>query len=110
MYGDPDAGNLALLSIEAALLWNPTPPSGEPRILISQSYTVVGKHASLPEALRDVLSRNDNQGKLAAVEADARHLFVHVHDKAAADGLRDLAAYSLPLVHASEADALGWRK
>lgn len=88
VYGDPDARNLARLGIEAAVLWNRSPPSGAPRILIGQSYGVVGKHTSLPAALRVVLSCTDNQRKLAAVEADTRHLYVHIHDKAAADGLR----------------------
>lgn len=86
-YGDPDARSLARLNIESVLLINPCPPSGEPKILISQSWGVIGKSTSLPDALRHVLSRTDNQAKLAAVQADARHLYVHVHDMAAASGL-----------------------
>lgn len=89
-YGDRASRSLARLGVESAVLWNPSPPSGVPKILLSQSFSVIGEHTSLPDALRRVLARTDNQDKLAAAEADARHLYVFMHDRAAANGLRGI--------------------
>ena len=94
LYADPNARRLARLGVETAVLWNPSPPSDAPKILISQSFSVIGGHRSLPEALERVLARTDNQKKLAAADADVRHLYVLLHDRAAATGLR--GPWSLP--------------
>lgn len=94
VYTDPNARRLGRLGVETAVLWNLSPPSDAPKILVSQSFSVIGEHTSLPEALERVLGRTDNQKKLAAVEADARHLYVLLHDRAAATGLRGI--WSLP--------------
>lgn len=48
---------------------------------------MIGKLESLPDALARVLARTDNQDKLAAVDADARHLYLLLRDHAAASGL-----------------------
>jgi hypothetical protein len=92
LFGDPPARNLARLGADSALLWNEAPPSGEPRIILGPSFSVIGTHTSLPEALKRVLARTDNQDKLRAVDADERHLFIHVNDHAAASGLRGVWA------------------
>jgi len=52
------------------------------------SYDVIGEHTSLVEALGRVLAnKTDNQKKLAAADAHERHLYVHLEDRAAAEGL-----------------------
>jgi hypothetical protein len=81
---------LARLGVESAVLWDPSPPSGRPKILLGSSFSVIGTTASLPDALERVLARTDNQDKLAAVDADERHLYVRLNDHAAASGLRGI--------------------
>ena len=66
LYGDPTARRLARLGVESALLWNDAPPSGESRIILGSSFSVIGKHTSLPEALKRVLARTDNQDETAS--------------------------------------------
>jgi hypothetical protein len=87
-HGDRAGRELRRLGIESAVRWNESPPRGTPRILFGQSFSVIGEHTSLPVALEQVLGQTDNQDKLAAVEADERHLYVLMHDRAAASGLR----------------------
>jgi hypothetical protein len=89
-HGDPAGGELRRLGFESAVRWNDSPPRGAPKILFGQSFGVIGKHTSLPVALEHLLAQTDNQDKLAAVEADERHLYVLMHDRAAASGLRGL--------------------
>ena len=88
------ARRLERLGVESALRWNETPPLGEPKILIGFSFSIIGEVTSLPQALKDVLALTDNQDKLAAVDADERHLYVLLHDRAAASGLGGV--WSLP--------------
>lgn len=88
--GDPAARSLARLGVESAVRWNESPLPGEPRILLGSSFSVIGEHTSLPGALKRVLERTDNQDKLAAAEADERHLYVLMDDRAAAGGLRGI--------------------
>jgi hypothetical protein len=88
------AQRLARLGVESAVLWNETPPLGEPKILIGFSFSVIGEVTSLPRTLAQVLALTDNQDKLAAVVADERHLYVLLQDRAAASGLRGI--WSLP--------------
>ena len=87
-YGDPESRALARLGVESAVLWNRSPPSDEPKILLSTSWSVIGGPESLPDALGRVLARADNQDKLAAAAADEHHLYVRMDDQAAATGLR----------------------
>jgi hypothetical protein len=87
-HGDPAGRELRRLGIESAVRWNDSPPHGTPKILFGQSFSVIGGHTSLPVALEHVLGQADNQDKLAAVDADERHLYVLMHDRAAASGLR----------------------
>jgi hypothetical protein len=89
-YGDLASRALAQLGVESAVLWNRSPPSGEPKILLGTSWSVIGGPESLPDALGRVLACTDNQDKLAAADADERHLYVRMEDQAAASGLRGL--------------------
>jgi hypothetical protein len=90
--GDPDQRSLWRLGVESALRWDANPPSDRPRILLAPSFSVIGQNTSLGEALARVLARFDNQKKLAASDADERHLYVFLEDRAAATGLRGLWA------------------
>lgn len=81
---------LAPLGVESAILWNANPPSGESKILVGTSWSAIGTTESLPTALERVLSRTDNQKKLAAAEADERHLYLRLNHQAAASGLQGL--------------------
>ena len=77
----------------------PDAPGTQPRILVASSFNVIGHHTSLGEALQRVLARTDNQQKLAAADADKRHLYVYLEDRAAATGLRGIGrCRSVPLI------------
>jgi hypothetical protein len=80
-YGDPAAFTLARLRVESVVLWDPNPPNDVPKIVLASSFSVIGGNASLPEALQRVLARTDNQDKLAAAEADQRHLYIRIDDR-----------------------------
>ena len=94
-FGDPDARALAMLGLQDVSLWNPDPEPGAPRILVMGSWSVIGTHTALPEALARVLARTDNQDKLARADVDARHLYLHLRDRAACAGLGGV--WALPL-------------
>jgi len=81
---------LARLGVASAVRWDPSPPSGRPKILLGSSFDVIGTTMSRPEALERVLARTDNQDKLAAADADERHLYLNLNDHAAASGLRGI--------------------
>lgn len=88
--GDPAGRRLARLHVHSAIRWDPSPPSGRPKILLGSSWSVIGTPTSLPEALERVLARTDNQDKLAATDAEERHLYLLLNDHAAASGLRGI--------------------
>lgn len=92
IVGDRNAWSLARLGLESAIRWNESPPVGEPRIIVGWSYGQVGGHMALPTAIERVLEREDkdNQKKLAAADADARHLYVVIDDHAAGAALRGM--------------------
>jgi hypothetical protein len=104
--GDPASRRLARLGVSSATLWDPSPPSGRPKILLGSSWSVIGEPASLPDALERVLARTDNQDKLAAANADERHLYLHMHDHAAASGLRGI--WPLPVCPEDPHGVIDW--
>lgn len=87
-YGDPSSRALLSLGVDAAIRWNVDPPAGEPKIIVSVSWSVVGGPEALPAALARVLAREDNAKKLAAAGVDERHLYVRLDDWGAAAALR----------------------
>lgn len=89
-FGDPSARALLKLGVDAAIRWNVDPPAGEPKILVSVSWSVVAGPEALPSALARVLARGDNQQKLAAADVDERHLYVLLNDWGAAAALRPI--------------------
>jgi hypothetical protein len=87
-YGDPSARALLSLGVDAAIRWNVDPPAGEPKIIISVSWSVVAGPEALPTALARVFARDDNAKKLAAADVDERHLYLLLNDWGAAAALR----------------------
>jgi hypothetical protein len=56
-WGEAASSRLAKLGVVSATLWNPTPPPGRARIIVSSAWDSIGTTESLPNALTS--GRND---------------------------------------------------
>jgi hypothetical protein len=66
--------------VSSVVVWEASPPSDQPRILVSQSEQQIGSDGSLPGALAAVFEKRDNQEKLSRADVDERHLYVFMEN------------------------------
>jgi hypothetical protein len=98
------AAVLRELRVNSVNVWEESPPSDQPRILLSQSQRVIGTAGALPGAIAAVFERGDNQEKLARAEADERHLYVFMEDAGSGAVLEGM--WPLPACPADPADVI----